>query len=51
MNNLFGIKTSLSDLASDFNGFVREVVEELQTVAQEPADGDNENKIIDETEG
>ena len=42
MNNLFGIGTGLGNLAKDLNGFVREVVEELQTVSTN-ANDTNEN--------
>ena len=49
MNNLFGIGSSLGVLAKDFNGFVREVVEELQTVSTNAneIDENNENEDLE----
>ena len=45
MNNLFGMGTSLGNLAKDFNGFVREVVEELQVASS------NANEINEAEDG
>eukprot|EP01083_Nonionella_stella_P136523 415461_1 len=44
MNNLFGFGSTLGDLAKDINGFVREVVDELQTVATQDESENNNNE-------
>mmetsp|Transcript_29902 Transcript_29902/g.48704 ORF Transcript_29902/g.48704 Transcript_29902/m.48704 type:complete len:520 (+) Transcript_29902:46-1605(+) len=51
MNNLFGFGSALGDIAKDLNGFVREVVEEFNTLPNAQKDNDDnedEHQLDDE---